>query len=177
MRQSTARHYKITGLAGTGKTLLLYDIAKECSKLDYCCVIHCGSLSDGHNFLNSHLRNVEIISAKTAQSNFDFSGFKYIFVDGAHRLRKAAYAAIVAAISGSDKFCFWSLDANQTLSKAEQRRDISGQIDQLAPLKSFQLTKKIRTNQEMANFIQLLLNLQDARHFKEYKSDRSHVVL
>ena len=168
MRQSTARYYKITGLAGTGKTLLLYDIAKECSKLDYCCVIHCGSLSDGHNFLNSHLRNVEIISAKTAQSNFDFSGFKYIFVDEAHRLRKAAYAAIVAAISGSDKFCFWSLDANQTLSKAEQRRDISGQIDQLAPLKSFQLTKKIRTNQEMANFIQLLLNLQDARHFKEY---------
>ena len=45
VRQSTAHHYKITGLAGTGKTLLLYDIAKECSKLDRCCVIHCGSLS------------------------------------------------------------------------------------------------------------------------------------
>lgn len=170
MRQNTSQYYKITGLAGTGKTLLLYDVAKECSKQGNCCIIHCGSLSDGHTFLNQHLQNAEIISAKDAQRNFDFSGYEYIFVDEAHRLRGAAYDAIITAVSGSDKFCVWSLDANQTLSQAEQKRDISSQIDQLTPLKSFHLTKKIRTNQEMANFIQLLLDLRDTRHFREYSN-------
>lgn len=168
MRQNTWQYYKITGLAGTGKTLLLYDIAKECSKHNKCCIIHCGSLSDGHVFLNDHLQNVKIISAKCAQRYFDFSEYEYIFVDEAHRLHNAAYDAIIAAVSGSDKFCFWSLDANQTLSQAEQQRDISSQIDQLTSLKSFRLTQKIRTNQEMANFIQLLLDLRDTRHFQEY---------
>lgn len=168
MHQSASQHYEITGLAGTGKTLLLYDIVKECSKSGYCCVVHCGTLSSGHAILNDHLQNVEIISAKEAQENFDFSQYRYIFVDEAHRLHKKAYDAIIAAVSESDKFCFWSLDANQTLSRAEQDRDISSQIKQLTPLKSFQLTKKIRTNQEMANFIQLLLDLQDTRHFREY---------
>ena len=114
------------------------------------------------------MQNVKIISAKCAQRYFDFSEYEYIFVDEAHRLHNAAYDAIIAAVSGSDKFCFWSLDANQTLSQAEQQRDISSQIDQLTSLKSFRLTQKIRTNQEMANFIQLLLDLRDTRHFQEY---------
>lgn len=168
LRQDETQHYEITGLAGTGKTLLLYDIVKECSKHDRCCVIHCGTLSNGHEFLNRHLNNVRIISAKSAQHLFDFSGYKYIFVDEAHRLHKAAYDAIIAAVSASAKICFWSLDANQTLSKAEQERDIASQIEQLNPLKSFHLTKKIRTNQEMANFIQLLLDLSNTRLFREY---------
>lgn len=168
IRQSASQYYEITGLAGTGKTLLLYDIVKDCSKNDRCCIIHCGALSDGHLFLNERLHNVEIISAKRAQKNFDFSDYKYIFVDEAHRLHEEAYETIVAAVSGNGKCCFWSLDANQTLSRAEQQRDISAQIKRLPSLKSFHLTKKIRTNQEMANFIQLLLNLRDARHFQEY---------
>lgn len=168
MGQAVSQYYEITGLAGTGKTLLLYDIVKECSRYGQCCIIHCGALSDGHVFLNNHLQNIKIISAKYAQTYFDFSDYKYIFIDEAHRLHNAAYSAITSAVSGSDKFCFWSLDANQTLSEAEQRLDISSQIRQLTPLKSFHLSKKIRTNQEMANFIQLLLNLQDTRHFQEY---------
>ena len=127
MRQNTWQYYKITGLAGTGKTLLLYDIAKECSKQNKCCIIHCGSLSDGHVFLNDHLQNVKIISAKCAQRYFDFSEYKYIFVDEAHRLHNAAYDAIIAAVSGSDKFCFWSLDgkSNSFTGRAATRYLIS----------------------------------------------------
>lgn len=168
MKQSISQHYEITGLAGTGKTLLLYDIVKECSKYDRCCIIHCGTLSDGHSYLNAHMMNVEIVSAKLAQQNFDFAPFKYIFVDEAHRLHKKAYSAITTAIESGHKFCFWSLDTNQTLSQTEEKRNIQGKIKTLPSLKSFQLTKKIRTNQEMANFIQLLLDLNDTRHFQDY---------
>lgn len=168
IRQNASQYYEITGFAGTGKTLLLYDIAKECSRNERCCIIHCGSLTDGHLFLSDHMPNIEIISAKRAQQSFDFSGFKYIFVDEAHRLHIEAYETILAAVSEQDKCCIWSLDANQTLSKAENQRNISAQIKKLSSLKSFHLTKKIRTNQEMANFIQCLLNLRDKRHFQEY---------
>ena len=42
------RIWGITGTAGTGKTLLLYDIAKEQSRLGRTCIIHCGLFSGGH---------------------------------------------------------------------------------------------------------------------------------
>lgn len=41
----------ITGGAGTGKTLLLYDIAKQLSNDKKVCIIHSGMLAKGHKFI------------------------------------------------------------------------------------------------------------------------------
>ena len=44
----------ITGGAGTGKTLLLYDLAVTLSEYGKCCIVHCGIMAAGHLFLHSH---------------------------------------------------------------------------------------------------------------------------
>lgn len=55
----------ITGKAGTGKTLLLYDIIKEIAKQGVkCCLIHSGILCDGHKSLNMQWKNVTIFLQK-----------------------------------------------------------------------------------------------------------------
>ncbi|MFT7681442.1 MAG: hypothetical protein ACI935_000899 [Moritella dasanensis] len=41
----------VTGSAGTGKTLLVYDIVKEIKKIKTALIIHCGYLNEGHEKL------------------------------------------------------------------------------------------------------------------------------
>ena len=168
INNKTYSHYEITGAAGTGKTLLLYDVVKACAKIGGCCVVHCGNLSEGHVVLGNAIENVNIISAKRAQLLFDFSPYQFIFIDEAHRLRDRAYEAIVNASINHNIICIWSLDSNQTLSNSEQERDISAKIEKLDRIKSFHLTKKIRTNQELANFIYRLLDQNEPRKFTNY---------
>lgn len=57
-----AQFWGITGIAGTGKTLLIYDLAKEMAQTGRVCLIHCGMLSEGHKLLDSMMQNVDIIS-------------------------------------------------------------------------------------------------------------------
>ena len=63
IRRSRALLWGITGEAGTGKTLLLYDIAKTLSAGYTVGVIHCGKLSEGHQRLKNMLRSVDILEA------------------------------------------------------------------------------------------------------------------
>ena len=61
--------FGITGKAGTGKTLLLYDIVRTVAYLNNrCCVIHSGILCEGHRYLNDNWDNVDIFPAKDANS-------------------------------------------------------------------------------------------------------------
>lgn len=54
--------FSISGKAGTGKTLLLYDIAKELRKQGRVLIIHCGKLASGQVTINKNLSNVVIVS-------------------------------------------------------------------------------------------------------------------
>jgi len=57
--------YEVQGGAGTGKTLLLYDIAKNYCDNYKVCVIHCGLLSEGHYELMKLFSNLTIMSPRT----------------------------------------------------------------------------------------------------------------
>lgn len=153
----TNKFFGITGYAGTGKTLLLYDIARECSLNGLVCIIHCGILSDGHLYLKQKLAGINIVPIKEVKTNTDFSRYKYIFVDESQRIRADQFDVIVNYARSNDKYCFFSYDSNQVLSKHETQCDIPRKITDLKP-QNYNLSNKIRTNKELAEFIRTFFN-------------------
>ena len=159
----------IKGEAGTGKTLLLYDVAKYFSNIGKVCIIHCGLLSDGHVYLNKLLPNIEIIPIKSVNIITDFEKFNYIFLDETQRVFVNQFEMIKNAVIKNKLICIFSYDPMQILSQEERNRNIDSKISSLSMLK-FNLTDKIRTNKETISFIRTLLNLNKKDNLYNYNN-------
>lgn len=148
----------ILGKAGTGKTLLAYDIAIELSEKYKICFIHCGQLCDGHFKLKKSL-NFEIISANYANT-MDFSKFNLIIIDEGQRIFRNTIKHILDEIKNKEISCIILEDPKQKLSYYENSIDAKRYLYENGISISLEeeLTTKIRTNPEIANFIQVLFN-------------------
>lgn len=163
----------ITGKAGTGKTLLLYDIAKDKNKIanEKICIIHCGMLSKGHLYLNKNIDNIEIVAAKELDDNFNYDRYTGFFVDECHRMYLKQFQKLTNHIKKHNKFAVFSYDDEQKLQKKEE---IAGIVKQMKLLDNFcegvKLSEKIRSNPEIASFIKKLFNLNSLTGNIDYKA-------
>ena len=148
----------IRGKAGTGKTLLLYDIAKTISDNKKVCVIHSGILSDGHKKIDQEIDNLDVIAVKNNNSNL-LDNYDCIFVDESQRLYQADFDIIINKHNEKGIPCVFAHDFNQTLSVTEQNRNISSQLEQNTSYIEKSLTNKIRTNPEIVCFVTNMANL------------------
>lgn len=151
----------ITGSAGTGKTLLLYDLAKALSAYGHCCVVHSGMLCQGHYEINNSVRNLEVVAAKSVVEEDFLSGYKFILVDEAQRIYKGNLEVILDSAKQNDAICIFSYDYFQVLSHAEERRNVPQILRNKSDFQERRLTDKIRSNKEIASFIRNLINLED----------------
>lgn len=152
--------YKISGNAGTGKTLLIYDIAKEFAKNDKVCIIHSGTLNNGQQILSNRLENIDIISAKTFK-NYDISSYKIIIVDESQRIYISEFQNLVDYAKLNHKYVVFSIGLDQIMEYSEIRANINSKIDSLENLKKYELSKKIRTNRNIASYIKNIVNLNE----------------
>ncbi|MGN0325261.1 MAG: ATP-binding protein [Lachnospiraceae bacterium] len=161
----------IKGSAGTGKTLLLYDIAKTLSENVRVGVIHCGILNEGHIYLNSHLTNISIIDAKSITEEW-LSECQIVCVDETQRLYKSSVDLILQDFSEGRLWgCIFSYDSAQALSKTEVRRNNPKRLNEITGFREEKLTERIRTNKEIYSFIRNMLRLYDRPHEKmQYKN-------
>lgn len=151
----------IKGSAGTGKSLLLYDIAKDLSSNYKIGIIHSGILNEGHKQLDELMNNVSIIGAKSITEEL-ISSFDIICVDEAQRLFQDDLQTIFNEFdSGVIRACIFSYDPFQILSYREIERDTIGKIKSKQGFKERELSDKIRTNRELALFIRGLFRLYD----------------
>lgn len=152
----------ITGGPGTGKTLLIYDIAREIAKSKKILMVHSGILCDGHYALNATLDNIKIISAKELRLR-EIKDVDVVIVDEAHRLYTDSLDKVERWVKRAKTICLFSYDAGQTLSSSERRRRTAESIDALCVQNIYKLKNKIRTNKELALFITCLRDLTKYR--------------
>ena len=149
-----AHYYAVSGAAGTGKTLLIYDIAKELSKRGKVGMIHCGQLAEGHKYISEVCENFDIFPVVWLKTDYDTSSYQYLLVDETQRIYKLQLVKLLEKLNQKSIPVIFSYDSRQTLTRSESEDAIPNLIESLAGLKSFHLTNKIRTNPELAAFIQ-----------------------
>ncbi len=175
LKQINAPGYSILaikGKAGTGKTLLTYDIANHVYKSSEVLIIHCGILNQGHITLRDDFA-WRIIPAKSLFYN-DVSKYHLIIVDEAQRIYPNQLEHLVKEIKAHSKNCIFSYDRIQTLKGNEIRNNMSSEIEKHLITNPFELTTKIRTNKEVAFFIKCLLNKSEGIHQLNYSNIKIH---
>lgn len=151
-----AKFISITGSAGTGKTLLTYDIAKYLfnNKWTYL-IIHCGQLNEGHFELK---KNGWSITTIKNYNSYDISNYDLVIIDEAQRIHPNQLNKIIENTISSKCCCMFSHDKLQTLSNREKVEDVSSKIGSINQISQYKLSDKIRTNKEIAAFIKMLFN-------------------
>lgn len=163
-----AKFIAITGSAGTGKTLLTFDIAKYLLATgNKVLIIHCGQLNEGHHSL---VKNGWTICPIKDYKSCDITQFDAVILDEAQRIYKDQLNDIVSSAISAKCTCIFSYDKIQTLSSWEAKNDIAGEINSIASIVNYRLSEKIRTNKEIANFIKLLFNNKKAGQVQKSKN-------
>lgn len=168
---SETRFIALKGGPGTGKTLLLYDIARDVSWLERTLIVHSGILCEGHIMLNEQLPNIEIISAKELRKRM-IDSVDFVVVDEAHRFYPSTFERVVDWARKNQAICLFSYDPGQYLSNSEKRNRVANRIEELCTENQYKLTNKIRTNKELALFITCLRDLTKYRDEYFFKNVR-----
>lgn len=161
----------IEGSAGTGKTLLVYHLAKIFISAEYDVrIIHCGQLNEGQIELNKNGFNISSIkNYQTALSNL--SSNSVIIIDESQRLSNEQTDYIVEISNQFDCYLFFSFDKMQVLSTMEEKANVTEKIaNYTSPQNSYKLTKKIRTNAMLSDFILCLLDKNNKPKYSSYSA-------
>lgn len=159
-------YFWFSGLPGTGKTLLLYDIAMKLSVHQKVCMIHCGETGKEWKILHDRLLRIAFLSDSRLEECPDFKEYSAILVDEAHLLSVKELHRILEL---SEKHpVIFSGDDEDMISDEEMDRTMLREIEHLPDIQSFHLTNRIRTNAELSSFIQNMMHLPEKRTVRYY---------
>lgn len=156
-RESDKLFRAIKGGAGTGKSLMLYDIAKEYKNQEHpILVIHCARLNIGHSNLQQLGWNITQIKDYSSSLNPDL---KAIFIDEAQRLTKYQFDEITKFSREHNIYTYFSYDPEQYLHLDEKTSDIANKILGLnSEVINRSLTQTIRSCEEINLFVTKLFD-------------------
>lgn len=155
--EGKARFAAISGGSGTGKTLLLYDMALKAAEKGRVCVISaCG---DNVESVKSTVKQFtvtdidEYISMERSERACDM-----LFVDGAHLLPKEKIEFIIKEVRGNNGYCVFFTEVPAILCTVKRTESFWGKLKRLVGANRYQLTDKIRTDPVVSAFIYRLLD-------------------
>ena len=166
IRKVESGYFWFSGLPGTGKTLLLYDIAMRLSAHQKVCIIHCGEAGKEWKVLHDRLLRIAFFTDSQLEEQSDLNEYSAILVDEAHLLTEEKLHVILEL---SEKHpVIFSSDDEDMISDEEMDRTMIHEIEHLPDIQSFHLTNRIRTNAELSSFIQNMMHLPEKRTVRYY---------
>ncbi|MCR5418648.1 MAG: ATP-binding protein [Lachnospiraceae bacterium] len=160
----------ITGLPGTGKTILLYDIAMELSEKEKVCILHYGSYGEKLQKLDQRLRRVDFFEGKIGDALEESGPYVAILVDEAHEITPAEIELIRALGEKWKAPVIFSYDKEDAVSLLERRNQGSELIEREDGFIRFRLTNRIRLNSELSSFIACLMREKRGAQRRSYPS-------
>lgn len=157
-READSNLVGVEGQPGTGKSLLLYDIAQELAQVTKVLIIHCAIMSPEHKKLK--IDNVDIVPVKGINASTDFTQYGLVLVDEAHRIYPSDYKIICQETEKNNIICVMFYDDMQRLQNSEISANISWHIKETTG-SVYKLSEKVRSNPELGAFISLLFNLRN----------------
>ena len=169
VRKSFSVH-GFTGLPGTGKTILLYDIAMQLSVSERVCVLHLGSHEEELKRLDDRLKRVDFLYLDPSDRIELDESYSAILVDEGHRLGSLNLADILVIARGRSLPVIISYDREDTIAEAERGRDGAFLIENIEGFKGYRLTNRIRLNSELSSFISSVMCITRGSHRYDYPS-------
>lgn len=149
----------VSGKAGTGKTLLMYDIAKYYSDMKKkVLIIFCGQLPDVSSLAEEMGVDIEPIKEIKEKYKEILQGYDLILVDETQRIYKHQLEIIKKQVSENDILCIFFHDGEQIFTNEEENRRNCEKIKEISG-RSFELSEKVRTNKNLASFIKNMFDL------------------
>ena len=159
----------LTGSPGTGKTLLLYDLAMELASSSEVCILHCGLIQEVHRYLDQKMEHVRIFSISDIKSPADLSAFSLILVDEAHSITAKQFELIRRSVKRCEQVCVFSFDSRQILYASEESRETVLLIQSLSA-GIYKLSDKIRAGKELSSFIISLFQPHKRINIYDYRN-------
>jgi len=172
----------IEGPAGSGKTLLAYDIALKLTNKYKVLIIFGGQLTN-QKILCKQINNLTVIPIKEL-SEYDLHQFDVICIDEVQRIKKEQLQEICSTINKRRKLiaCY---DEDQKLSLWEiQHKTLETFNEFKLNQESCKLTRSIRSNEVLQDFIMVFLRRKGYKYLKAaevsghveiyYASDAQH---
>ena len=166
IHEKNTGYYWFTGLPGTGKTLLLYDIAMKLSMKQRVCMIHCGTAGQKWEQLHERLQRIDFLSDSQLENEKQLEKYRAILIDEAHFLSEKKLKLILN-ISSAYPVIF-SGDSEDVISPEEMDRSTTALIEKIRDIRTFHLTNRIRTNAELSSFILHMMHLPEQKVQRHY---------
>jgi len=153
----------VSGITGTGKTLLLFDLAMHLSSRQQVLLVHAGPLRKGHLILDERLRHVAIWSAADGVPPEAFAGCDFLLIDEADHLLPQALLSLIKPAAQRHVPVILTCDPHHLLSETLQDESGSETLSLIGRLATLSLTfsGNIRINRPVYSFLRTLLNLKD----------------
>ena len=174
IENKTNLFFCISAEAGTGKTLLTYDIAKTYHQQgNNVLVLHCANLNEGqYKLISDYGWNIKSVSALRCPDISCVVGeFCLIVVDEAHRMWKKQLDELITYAHDNQICVIFSYDTKQYFRDTETK-EIQSILKEKYPDKVDRLRKlttKIRTNKKMASFIQNMKEIGSSKDNLDYE--------